>query len=139
MREVMLVIHFIGLAMGLGTSFGFLFLGIASRKMEESEGKKFMMNSFALSTMGHVGLTLLILSGGYLMTPYWSSLGERPMLIAKLSLVLVLAALIGIISSTAKKVKREEPGASMEKVAPLGRLTMLISLAIVILAVLIFR
>ena len=139
MREAMLVVHFIGLAMGLGTSFGFLFLGIASKKMEEAEGKKFMMNSFALSTMGHIGLTLLILSGGYLMTPYWSTLGERPLLIAKLLLVLLLAALIGIISSTAKKVKKGAPGASMEKVAPLGRITMLISLAIVVMAVLIFQ
>ena len=139
MREAMLVVHFIGLAMGLGTSFGFLFLGIASKKMEESEGKKFMLNSFALSTMGHVGLTLLILSGGYLMTPYWKSLTSMPLLMTKLALVIVLAALIGIISSTAKKVKRGDAGASMEKVAPLGRLTMLISLAIVILAVLIFR
>jgi uncharacterized membrane protein len=139
MREAMLIVHFIGLAMGLGTSFGFLFLGIASKKMEASEGKKFMMNSFTLSTMGHVGLTLLILSGGYLMTPYWKTLTLMPMLMVKLVLVVVLAALIGIISSNVKKIKRGDAGATMEKVAPLGRLTMLISLAIVILAVLIFR
>lgn len=135
----MLVVHFLGLAMGVGTSFGFLFLGIASNKMEAAEADKFRKQSFALSTMGHVGLTLLILSGGYLMTPYWKSLTTLPLLMAKLSLVLVLAALIGIISSKAKKIKRGDAGTSVEQIAPLGRITMLVSLAIVILAVLVFH
>ncbi len=79
MREAMLIVHFIGLAMGIGTSFAFLFLGIASSKMEQNEGQKFTLNTFALAKMGHVGLALLIISGGYLMTPYWESLANTPL------------------------------------------------------------
>ena len=55
MREVMLIIHFIGLAMGAGTAFGFLFLGIASSKFEKKEGEKFMVNALFLGKMGQIG------------------------------------------------------------------------------------
>ena len=103
MQDIMLILHFIGLAMGLGTSFGFMFLGIAGSKMEKEEQLKFMLNTLALSKMGHIGLTLLVISGVVLMTPYWSILPTTPTLMAKLVLVLVLGALIGIISSKGKK------------------------------------
>lgn len=101
----MLIIHFIGLAMGIGTSFAFMFLGITSSKIENKERIKFSLNTFALSKMGHIGLTLLIISGVYLIIPYWGNLTENPLLILKLILVLILDALIGIIPSTAKKAK----------------------------------
>jgi len=44
MREAMLVVHLLGLVMGLGTSFAFMFLGKAGLKMEKEEGKKFVLN-----------------------------------------------------------------------------------------------
>ena len=68
MREAMLIVHLLGLVMGLGNSFAFMFLGIAGSKMEKEEGKKFALNTFAISTMGHIGITMLIISGLYLMT-----------------------------------------------------------------------
>jgi len=135
MRDALLIIHFIGLAMGLGTSFAFMFLGIASSKMEENEARKFTLNTFALSRMGHIGLTLLVLSGIFLMTPYWQSLTAMPLLMAKLILVVVLGALIGILSSTAKKAKEGDTGIHLKKIKTLGRLSLLTALIIVVLAV----
>lgn len=139
MKDTMLIIHFLGLAMGLGTSFGFMFLGFASAKMEPAAAREFRMNTFALSRMGHLGLALLIISGLYLITPYWSVLGEMPLLIAKLVLVVLLGAVIGIVSSTARKLKAGDPGASPGKVEALGKVAMLTAVAIVVLAVLIFH
>lgn len=139
MRDIMLILHFIGLAMGLGTSFAFMFLGIAASKMEKTESEKFRLNSFAISRMGHIGLTLLIISGGYLMTPYWSSLSSSPLLIAKLVLVLLLAALIGIISSKAKKAKKGDAEIHFKKMEPLGKIAMITALTIVVLAVYAFH
>lgn len=139
MREVMLVFHFIGLAMGLGTSFGFMFLGMASAKMEPAEAMKFRLQSFALSRMGHVGLTLLVLSGLYLITPYWSKLSAMPFLIVKLVLVLTLGALIGMISSLGRKAQLGNAEENMKKLGPLGRVSLLTTLVIVILAVYIFK
>ncbi len=138
MKEVLLIVHFIGLAMGLGTSLAFMFLGIASSKMEKADGQKFMLNALALGRMGHVGLTLLVLSGIFLMMPYWATLATTPLLMAKLALVLVLGALIGIISSTAKKARKGDAAIHMKKAATLGRIGLLTGIAIVVLAVLVF-
>lgn len=139
MREAMLIVHFIGLGMGLGTSFGMMFLGIASSKMEPAEGKKFMMNASVLGTMGHIGLGLLILSGGYLMNNYWSVLSYMPWMIAKLVLVGILAILIGIMGSTTRKVRKGASPELMAKVKPLGQVAMLVALSIVFCAVMNFH
>ena len=139
MREVMLITHFLGLAMGLGSSFAFFFLGIAGSKMKKEEGQKFTLNTFAISRMGHIGLALLILSGGYLMTPYWVVLGSQSLLIAKLLLVLLLVLTVSLISVYAKRAKRGETEANLRKIALLGKISLLSAIAIVTLAVLIFR
>ncbi len=138
MREFMLVLHFIGLAMGLGTSFAFFFLGKATAKMEPEAGKNFMMNAFSISTMGHIGLALLFISGGYLMTPYWSILGSSPILIIKLVLFLALGALIGIISSKAKKARKGDES-QLKAIPVLGPIALLTGIAIVICAVIFFK
>jgi hypothetical protein len=55
------------------------------------------LNTFALSTKGHIGITMLIISGLYLMTPFWKTLNARPLLITKLILVLVLTVSIIVL------------------------------------------
>ena len=139
MREFMLVLHFIGLAMGLGTSFAMMFLGIASAKMEPAKAREFMGNAFVLSRMGHIGIALLLISGLYLIMPYWSVLVDTPLLIAKLTLFLVLAALVGIISARARRAKASGDEAAMKSLPALGRLGLLTALTIVVLAVLVFH
>jgi uncharacterized membrane protein len=139
MREAMLIIHLLGLTMGLGSSFAFMFLGIAGSKMEKAARQKFTMNTFAMSRMGHIGLTLSILSGFYLMTPYWKVLGSQPLLIAKLILVLVLVITVSLLSVYAKRAKKGETDANLKKIASLGKISLLSGLSIVVLAVLIFQ
>ncbi len=135
----MLIIHFIGLAMGLGTSFGFMFLGMASVKMQKEEGLKFRLDTMSLSRMGHIGIVLLIVSGIALMTPYWNVLASTPLLITKLVLVVVLAALIGIITSIGKKASQDDAETQLKKIEPLGKIALLTGVMIVILAVYIFH
>ena len=135
----MLIIHFLGLAMGLGTSFAFLFLGRASSKLEPAERAKFMFTASSVSTMGNIGLGLLFISGGYLMTPYWKTLGDNPMLIAKLSLFVILGALIGMMSARMRRAKANQDAAALGGVAKMGPITLLVTLTIVVLAVYIFH
>ena len=139
MREFALAIHFIGLAMGLGTSFAFMFLGIASARMEPKEALNFQLKILALSRMGYIGLALLVFSGLYLMMPYWTLLSDMPLMIAKLVLVLLLVTLIGMNSARANKARQGDAELHLKKVQPLGRLSLLTALTIVILAVLNFR
>ena len=135
----MLITHFVGLAMGLGTGFANMFLGIASAKMEANEAKKFRLHTLALSRMGHIGLVLLVLSGIFLMTPYWSILPSSPLLIAKLALVVVLATVVALIGSAGAKAKAGDTDVQFKKIQPLGKITLVVSLLIVILAAAVFH
>ena len=138
MREAMLIVHFIGLAMGLGTSFANLFLGMASAKLPPEEAGKFRIYTMALTTMGHTGITLLIVSGFYLITPYWSVLEQMPLLILKLLLVALLVILIVVVTRITGRIKRGDmSGAHM--VPTLGKIILTTAVTIVIVAVLVFH
>lgn len=140
MKDAMLIAHFLGLAMGLGTSIGFMILGIASSKLEKAAALDFTLKTFALSKMGHIGITLLILSGGYMMTDLWSNLANMPMLIAKLVLVVILVLFIILISINARKAKQsDDPMPYLQKIRGLGPPSLLVGLAILVLAVLQFH
>jgi hypothetical protein len=139
MRETALILHFIGIAMGVGGGFAFMFLGIAAGKLEPAKRREFLLNAMPLARMGQIGLGLLILTGSYLMTPYWSILADTPLLIAKLSLVLVLLTIVIINTSLANKAKLPGGEVHFRKIPVLGRIALLTSLAIVVLAVLVFR
>ncbi len=139
MRDPMLILHFIGLAMGLGSGLAFLFLGIAAAKMEPAKRSEFMLNALPLARMGQLGLVLLVLTGGYLIMPYWSALGSMPLLVAKLVLVLVLGALMGVNSSYGRKARQGQAATYMPRMAFLGRIALLTSITIVVLAVLVFH
>lgn len=139
MREFMLILHFIGLTMGLGTGFAHAFLGSVTAKMATAEATKFRLHSLVLSNMGHIGIALLIISGLYLVTPYWKILSSYPLLIIKLSLVLVLIVLITLINLAAKKAKKGDAERQFKKMELLGKMTLITGLAIVIIAVNIFH
>jgi uncharacterized membrane protein len=139
MREVMLILHFIGLVMGLGTSFAHAFLGIATAKMKDDEATKFRLHSMVLSRMGNIGIVLLIISGLYLIAPYWKTLPSTPLLNLKLVLVCMLVVQIFRINLYTRRAKKGETEWYLKKMERLGKTTLLFGLAIVILAVYIFR
>lgn len=138
MREAMLVVHFLGLAMGVGTSFAFMFLGIAGSKLGQEERLSFALKTFSLARLGQIGLTLLIVSGLYLMTPFWKVLASQPLLMAKLILVLGLVVMITILGIATNRAKKGDLS-GLKKIAIIGRMALLTSITIIVLAVLIFR
>ncbi len=139
MRDMMLILHFIGLAMGLGTSFAHAFFARPVSKMQPEEATKFRINLMVLSQMGYTGLTLLLISGAYLITPFLASIENNPWLIVKLSLVLLLIILLFFIGRGARRALHGNADEHMKKIEPLGKMTLVISLAIVIIAVKIFH
>lgn len=137
MRDTMLILHFIGLAMGLGTAFAHAFIGFQAVKSTNEEANN--LNSKALSQMGTVGLILLIISGVYLIIPYWSALPFMPMLTVKLALVALLIILLSMIHYQSRKAIIEGRANQSKAVAVLGKISLTTTLAIVILAVLVFH
>lgn len=139
MRDLMLIVHFIGLAMALGTGFANLFLGVVASKLEPAEKGSFMSKTLILGRMGQIGLVLLILSGFYLMTPYWGALSSMPLLRVKLILVFLLVILVTVIILKVRKSKKEGNPALLAKIKPIGIMNFLLGVTIVVLAVLIFH
>ncbi len=139
MHDLMLILHFVGLTMALGAGFANLFLGRVAAGLEPAERGAFMSKTFVLGTMARIGLGLLLISGFYLITPYWKVLGGMPYLIAKLALVAVLLILVIAISVIASRARKQGNPGMMGKLRPIGIINFLVGIAIVILAVMAFH
>ncbi|HEY0656427.1 MAG TPA: hypothetical protein VGD65_25010 [Chryseosolibacter sp.] len=139
MRETLLILHFIGLAMGVGTGFAHAFIGAAAGKMPPAEGIKFRLNSLVITRVGNIGLVLLLVSGLGLITPYWKVLPSSPLLIAKLVLVALLIIVIARLNILGRKAQQANPGEQFAKMKTLGKVSMVLALSIVVVAVLYFQ
>lgn len=134
----MLILHFLGLAMGVGTAFAHAFMGPKIAKLTTEEVVQFNTKTSGLGVMGGVGLVLLIISGVYLLLPFWSVITYMPLLIVKLSLVLLLIILIAIMGSISKKGMKQQSEKHFKIVEMLGKVALLISVSIVVVAVVVF-
>ena len=135
----MLMLHFIGLTMGLGTGFAYAFLGKVISQMAQEEAQKFNHQIKGLSHMGTVGALLLLVSGIYLIIPFWSVLASVPLLILKLVLFVILEFMVLVMSRKALKDYRNNSSDHSKQIAMMGKITLLIGVLIVILAVTIFH
>ncbi len=139
MRDIMLIVHILSVAIFVGASFSFFILNKVTGKWHEEIKNKFNSALLSLNYLGKTGLTLLIISGGYLMTPYWSLLGEMPLLVTKLTLVFVLLIVLVLLSIKAKKAKKSQQSGDFQKVNILQQVNLIISIAVVIMAILVFH
>jgi uncharacterized membrane protein len=142
MYETLLILHFIGLALGLGTSFAMFTLNLATKDLEPAERGKFMQRAGALSRNGSLGLLLLILSGlgivfyrGFGNVMAWGGGAFH----AKLTLVVILCGVVGYMQVTLKKARQNNDPKLMAKLPLLGRIGMLLTVSIVVLAVVAFK
>jgi uncharacterized membrane protein len=139
MRDSMLILHFIGLAMALGAGFSSLTLSLVAGKMPKEEAQAFTKKTLSLIYLAKTGVIILLVSGAALMTPYWSQLKTMPTLHVKFTLVLLLLINLIIHSSYAKKVKAEGGEKHFPKLKILARTSLALGLCITILAVLTFH
>ncbi len=143
MYDVLLMVHFLGLAMGVGTSISMLTLGKAAQNLAPEERATFFARVGGLSRNGSIGLALLIASGLGLLfargasTTFATAGGAFH---TKLLLVVVLSGMLGY-SQVLRKRLREAGGTgpAAAKLPKLGAGMLLVSLAIIVLAVLAFH
>lgn len=135
-------LHFLGLALGVGTSFALVSLGAASSDLSPDERTKFLLRASALRKNGSYGLGLLVLSGlGILIVRgpaevfRWGGGAFH----LKLTLVLILLGVFGYSQVIAKKVRLAGGGPLMPKLRQLGLILLGLSLAIVASAVAAFQ
>ena len=142
MQDLFLFIHFIGLALGVGTSFAMLRLGVATKELPPAERVQFFRHAIALSKNGSIGLGLLIASGLCILFTRGVSTVFGAGGIAfhvKLTLVLVLAGLLGFSQVKLKRFREKQDAQALATVAKLGPAMLLTGVGIVVCAVLAFH
>jgi uncharacterized membrane protein len=137
-----LFLHFLGLALGVGTSFAMLTLAAAARDLAPEERTKFMLRVGALRKNGSYGLALLILTGlamfilrGPAAVFAWGGGAFH----LKLTLVVILCGFFGYTQVLTKKIREAGGGPLMAKLPKLSLIMLGLSVAIVASAVAAFK
>jgi uncharacterized membrane protein len=139
---VLLIIHFIGLALSLGTSFALLTLRKANAELEPAERTKFLLRALSVSKNGGLGLLLLLLTGlgmFFMRGPGAVMAAGGPAFHAKLTLVVILCGVFGYAQVLGKRVREARGGPALAKLPAVGNAILLLGVAIVISAVIAFQ
>ena len=138
----LLFLHFLGLALSVGSGFATLTLGAATRELPADERAKFMLRASALRKNGSAGLGLLLLSGVamfLLRGPREVMAWGGPAFHVKLTLVVILIGFFGYMQVVFKKVRLAGGGPLMARLPTLGRVMLGLSLLTMISAVIAFK
>jgi len=139
---VLLMLHFVGLALGVGASFALFTLRSASKDLPEAERASFMLRALSVTKNGSYGLLLLLLSGlgmFFMRGPGAVMAQGGPAFHAKLTLVVILCAVVGYSQALGKRARQAGGGPALAKLAPLSTAILLLGVAIVIAAVIAFQ
>ncbi len=142
MNDLWLITHFLGLALGVGTGFAMLTLGLATTDMAPADRGAFMRRALVLTRNGSIGLLLLIVSGvGILLT---NGAGEvmawgGAMFHIKLTLVVIMVGVFGYMQVLIRKSKSANGAAAMARIPVLGRVMLVLGIGVVVFAVLAFH
>ena len=139
LNQILLVLHFLGLAMGLSVSFSNMVMGGLIEKAAPAEKPVLGRFPMAMSRVGDIGLVFLIVSGVGLLFLKWGGMSAmRPIFHVKLTLVVVLIGLIGWIHALMAKIKKGDMKAAAT-IQSVGKVAFITALAIVVCAVLAFE
>ena len=143
MYDFLLILHFLGLAMGAGTSFYMLGLSLHARRANDPEAaKKIMLGAgAAISGVGLLGLLLLLASGYFLLmqsavelnTLNWAFWMKMVMVVA----IVIYTVTMKIFALKAKRREGEAGLAAMKKMkrfAPIGPFLAFLVISFAVLA-----
>jgi uncharacterized membrane protein len=142
MYDFLLILHFFGLALGVGAGLAQFSLALATKDLPPEERGKFMQRASILRKNGSFGLLILIASGlGFVLERGFANLTFRGggFFHAKLTLVVVMAGLLGYSQVLFKKMREQPNPAAMGRLMTLGRIMLATGLTIIVLAVLAFH
>jgi uncharacterized membrane protein len=142
MDTALLVLHFLGLALGVGAGFAQVTLWLVARSLAPQDRNLFGLRALELSRNSSYGLLLLILSGaGMLAIRGVSATFQQggPAFHAKLTLVGLMLGVFGYVQVLIGGAKRKGGGPGLTKIRVLGQLVLLLGVLVVICATLAFH
>jgi hypothetical protein len=133
--RALVVLHFLGLAMGFATGFGNMVMAGVMAKATPEERRALAKFPPAIARVGDIGLVLLWLTGLTLVFQKWGGFGSMPGLFhAKLTAVVLMTLVIGFVHSQAKGVAAGDAGA-IGRTQAAGKVIFVLAVTIVTLAV----
>lgn len=143
MYDFILILHFLGLAMGAGTSFYMMGLSLHARRLKDPvAAKKTMLGAgAAISGVGLFGLLLLLITGYFLlMQPGFEIKSLNWAFWMKMAMVVAIVIYTVTMKILAIKAKRSEGEASlmamkkMKRFAPIGPFLAFLVISFAVLA-----
>jgi uncharacterized membrane protein len=137
LNPILLMLHFLGLAMGLAVSFSSMVMqGLMSTAAPQERP---VLARFAprMSIVGHVGLGLLWGTGVALMFTKWDLEVLPWQFRVKLGAVVLLTIAVGYITRLMKQAQRGDQ-AAVARIPAVGKAAFLLALTAVVFAVLTF-
>jgi len=137
LNHILLVLHFLGLAMGLSVGLsGIVMAGLIEKS---APAERAVLGRFPpmMSRVGSIGLALLWITGLSMYFLKWSDIGLGNMpwqFHLKLTLVVILSGLVGYLQSLQRRLRNGDASV-MPTMQLLGRISFLTAIAIVICAV----
>jgi hypothetical protein len=141
LNQILLMLHFLRLTMGLSVPFANMVM--AGLIAKASPAEKPVLGRFPpiMGRIGTTGLALLWVTGLSMLILKWGgfgNLGDMPWQFhVKLTLVVVLSALVGYIQVLERRFRKGD-AAAMATIQTLGKFAFLTAVTIVIFAVLAF-
>lgn len=139
MRDLLLIIHFFGLIIGAGAGFSIFCIGLISKSFKPEYKLEVALKLIPLRYISYLGLLVLIVSGGLLLTPFTPVLAHMPWLHAKLLAVAILVLLSVFGFTQIRRAQKGEAGPAFKNLALVGKLSLIMSVTIVICAVMAFH
>ena len=137
-NQALLMLHFVGLALGLAVSFANMVMGGLIAKA--APGEKAVLGRFppAMSRVGRIGLGLLWVTGVSLLFTKWNGPASLPWPFAvKLSAVVLLTITVGYIYWLERRVAKGDSAAG-PRIRLAGMIAMGLALVAILCAVLTF-
>ncbi len=145
MYDFTLILHFLGLAMGAGTSFYMLGLALHARRLKEPDAAKKMVlgAGAAISGVGLMGLLLLLASGYFLLqlsaidinTLNWAFWMKMAMVTA----IIIYTVVMKVLAIKAKRREGEAGIAAMKKMKRFALIGPFLAFLVISFAVLAFN
>lgn len=139
MRDLLLITHFFGLIIGAGAGFSIFCIGLISKTFKPEYKLEVALKLIPLRYISYLGLLVLIVSGGVLLSPFTPLLGHMPWLHAKLLAVAILVLLSAFGFTQIRRAQKREAAPAFKNLALVGKLSLIMSVSIVICAVMAFH
>lgn len=139
MKDLLLIAHFAGLIIGAGSGFAVFAISYIAPGFKADYRREVLIKLFPLRYISYLGLLLLIVSGGLLISPFWPNLGGMPWLVAKLAAVALLVVLSVFGAYQMRRAKLDAQSNAFKLLGYAGKASFASSLFIVTCAVYTFH